>query len=89
MQKYDKLKLFDKIFTLKKWLKFAKPFLEIWTGVSMYKTLLINTTRNAEKRTDEIERVANEQYDKGYKLVSAIGTPNFGVIMVFEKRDEK
>lgn len=55
----------------------------------MYKTLLINATRNAERRTGEIERVANEQYDLGYKLVSAIGTPNFGVIMVFAKRDEK
>lgn len=55
----------------------------------MYKTLLINTTRNAEKRTSEIERVANEQYELGYELVSTVGTPNFGVIMVFAKRDEK
>lgn len=68
---------------------FCQHFEKLDTGVSMYKTLLINTTRNAEKRTDEIERVANEQYEQGYKLVSAIGTPNFGVIMVFEKRDEK
>ncbi|MGN0798299.1 MAG: hypothetical protein ACI4L7_01870 [Christensenellales bacterium] len=55
----------------------------------MYKTILINTTRNAEKRTSEIERVANEQFEKGYRLVSAIGTPNFGVIMIFESKDDK
>lgn len=54
----------------------------------MYKTILINTTRDAKRRTSEIERVANEQFEQGFRLVSAIGTPNFGVIMIFEERTD-
>lgn len=52
-------------------------------------TEIIRTIRNIDKRAQEIEKIANAREKEGWSLLSAVSTPNFGIILIFRTPEEE
>ena len=55
----------------------------------MIRTEVIRTVRNIDKRAQEIEKIANAREKEGWSLLSAVSTPNFGIILIFRTPEEE
>ena len=55
----------------------------------MIRTEIIRTIRNIDKRAQEIEKIANAREKEGWSLLSAVATPNFGIILIFRTPEEE
>lgn len=54
-----------------------------------YKTVVLKYNPRAEKMAEEVEKVANEYAEKGWKLVTFSVTLSAKAILVFEVPDAK
>lgn len=55
----------------------------------MIRTEVIRSVRNIDERARAIEQVANaREKEHGWTLLSAVSTPNFGVILLFRTPEE-
>ncbi len=54
-----------------------------------YKTVGLKYNPRAEKMAEEVEKVANEYAEKGWKLITFSVTPSAKAILVFEVPDAK
>ena len=54
-----------------------------------YKTVLLKYNPRAKKMAEEVERVANEYAEKGWKLLTFSVTLSAKAILVFEVPDAK
>lgn len=53
-----------------------------------YKTVVADYNPRAEKMAEEVEKVANEYAERGWKLLSFSVTPSSKAILVFEVPSE-
>ena len=58
-------------------------------GVMKYKTVVVKYNPRAKKMAEEVERVANEYAEKGWKLQTVAVTLSARAILVFEVSDAK
>ena len=54
-----------------------------------YKTVVLKYNPRAKKMADEVEKVANEYAEKGWKLITFSVTLSAKAILVFEVPDAK
>ncbi len=54
-----------------------------------YKTVVLKYNPRAEKMAEEVEKVANEYAEKGWKLITFSVTLSAKAILVFEVPDAK
>ena len=56
----------------------------------MIRTEVIRTIRNIDERARAVEEAANaREKEHGWTLLSAVSTPNFGVILLFRTPEEE
>ena len=55
----------------------------------MIRTEVIRTIRNIYERARAVEEAANAREKEGWSLLSAVSTPNFGIILIFRTPEEE
>ena len=55
----------------------------------MIRTEVIRTIRNIDERARAVEEAANAREKEGWSLLSAVSTPNFGIILIFRTPEEE